>query len=102
MIAADKKEIRGWFEKGMESGSKYMLVVYDQMEPPDEMDSPCYAVSDEDALETYSAYNSDMFCTVMEVYNLTLDMETQLAEKRAWHLPDLSEQAEQEEESENN
>ena len=88
MLAPGKEQIRQWFINGVKEKKKYMLIVYDQMEPPDEMDSPCYAVSDEDALETYSAYNSDIFCKVMEVYNLKMDLETQLAEKRAWHLPE--------------
>ena len=89
MIIADKKEIREWFAKGVKKGKKYMLVVYDLMDAPDDMDSPYYADSDEDAVDTYYAFSSDKFCKVMEVYDLTADMEEQLAEKRAWRLPEL-------------
>jgi len=89
MIAAGKEEIREWFRKGVETGRKYMLVVYDRMEDPDESDSPYYADSDEDAVNTYLAVSSDVFCKVIEVYDLTADMEEQLAEKRAWRLPEL-------------
>ena len=89
MVAAGKKEIREWFVKGVERGKKYMLVVYDLMDAPDEMDSPYYADSDADAVDTYCAVSSDEFCSVMEVYDLTADMEEQLAEKRAWRLPGL-------------
>lgn len=89
MIAAGKEEIRKWFYEGVKKGHRYMLVVYDQMEDPDESDSPYYADSDEDAVDTYLAVSSDMFCKVMEVYDLTADMEEQLAEKRAWRLPEL-------------
>ena len=89
MIIAGKKEIREWFVKGVKKGKKYMLVVYDQMDAPDEVDSAYYADSDEDAVDTYRAFSSDPFCKVMEVYDLTADMEEQLAEKRAWRLPEL-------------
>ena len=89
MLAADKDDIREWFCKGVENGRSYMLIVYDRMEPPDEMDSPYYADSLDDAFDTYDAVSSDEFCTVMEVYDLSADMEEQLAEKRAWRLPDI-------------
>jgi len=65
-----------------------MLIVYDRMDAPDEPDSPYYADSPKHAKRIYNSVSNDPFCKVMEVYDLTADMEEQLAEKRAWRLPD--------------
>ena len=89
MLAAGKEDIREWFCEGVENGRGYMLIVYDRMEAPDEMDSPYYADSLEEAFDTYDAVSSDEFCTVMEVYDLSADMEEQLAEKKTWRLPGM-------------
>jgi hypothetical protein len=89
MVAAGKNDIREWFVKGVRDGRKFMLIIHDQMDLPDEPDFPSYADDEADALNTYNAYSSDIFCTVMEVYDLSADMEEQLAEKRAWRLREI-------------
>jgi len=88
MIAAGKEDIRNWFIRGVEEGQKYMLVVFDRMELPDDPDSPYYADSAKEAKRIYKSVSSDVFCSVMEVYDLSADMEEQLAEKKAWRLPE--------------
>ena len=91
MIAAGKEDLRKWFIEGVEQGKLYMLVVYDSMEHLDGPDSPYYADSISRAHSILSAFDNDPMCKVMEVYDLTADMEAQLAVKRAWNLPDLPE-----------
>ena len=86
MIAAGKEEIGKWFIKGVKQGHKYMLIVYDRMEYPDNSDSPYYANSAEDARDKVNSFRNDEMCEVMEVYDLAADMDAQLAEKRAWNL----------------
>ena len=88
MVAAGKEDIRRWFDRGVDEGHKYMLVVFDRMELPDDPDSPYYADSVKEVWEKYDSIGSDVFCTVMEVYDLTADREEQMAEKRAWRLPE--------------
>jgi len=87
MIAADRSEIREWFEKGVAEGYKYMLIVYDRMEYPENSDSPYYCKTAEGAEKAVSGFSGDELSKVMEVYDLSMGMEVQLAEKRAWHLP---------------
>ena len=88
MIAAGKEDIRKWFIKGVELGACYMLVVYDRMDYPDNSDAPYYAYSINKARSIYREFSNDPMCEVMEVYDLCADMEAQLAEKRAMHLPE--------------
>ncbi len=87
MPAVGQSEIREWFQKGVDKGAKYMLIVYDRMGGPDDFDSPCYYDTAEDAEEALADFGRDELSKVMEAYDLSLDMEFQLAEKRAWHLP---------------
>jgi hypothetical protein len=87
MVAAGKKEIREWLKKGLEQGYKYMLVVYDRMGGPDDFDSPLYCQSAKDAKKALAGLEDDPLSEVMEVYDLSMNIEVQLAEKRAWHLP---------------
>ena len=87
MIAAGKEDLREWFIKGVERGARYMLIVFDRMEYLDGPDSPYYADSIGRAYSILHEFNSDPMCEVMEVYDLSVDMEAQLAEKRAWRLP---------------
>ena len=88
MIAAGKEEIREWFQNGVKNKHKYMLIVYDQMDAPDESDSAYYADDKDEARRLVGTFNDDPMCKIMEIYDLTMDMETQLAEKRVWNLPD--------------
>ena len=89
MIAAGMEDIRKWFIEGVKREALYMLIVFDRMDFLDGPDSPYYVNSIERAHSVISEFRSDPMCTVMEVYDLTADMEAQLAEKRAWNLPEL-------------
>ena len=88
MIAAGKEELREWFEYGVKNKHKYMLIVYDQMEAPDDADSAYYADDKDEAWKLVGTFNNDPMSKIMEIYDLTMDMESQLAEKRVWNLPE--------------
>jgi len=89
MIAAGMEEIRKWFVNGVERGHKYMLIVYDRMDYPHDSDSAYYANSAKAAWDKVRSFGNDPMCEVMEVYDLSADMEAQLAQKRTWNLPDV-------------
>lgn len=80
-MAATKADLRGWFRHGVASGHKYLIVLCDTY---DWEDYDKYADSREGALEIVAS-PGDM-TKIMEVYDLTMDMEAQMAERRAWHL----------------
>ena len=87
MIAAGKDEIKKWFMEGAAKGHKYMLVVYDRTEYPQNSDSAYYADSADSARDKVRVFSNDPMSKVMEIYDLMSDMETQLAEKQVWNLP---------------
>lgn len=80
-MAASKQDIRGWFQRGLEIGATHMIVVCDTF---DHEDYPVYVKPGEDPREQEKGYRGE-FSRVMEVYAMHLDMETQLAEERAFH-----------------
>jgi len=83
-MAATKSDLRDWFIKGRFSAQApygYMVIVCDMF---DWTDYPVYVVSREAAQAVVASRGS--MEKVMEVYDLDMDMETQLAEYRAWHL----------------
>ena len=81
MIAAGKSDIRKWFIKGVGQKQAYMLIVFDRMDI-DDPDSAYYAQNEQEARELARKFDDDPMCKVMEIYDLSADMEAQLKEKR--------------------
>lgn len=79
-----KLEIEQWFDKGVASGHKYMIVVVDTY---DWEDYPVYCETDRECLKKYAEYNGMNMQRVMEVYNLQDNKQVQLNEYRCFRLP---------------
>jgi len=73
-----ENQIRHWLHKKDEKNATHMLVVCDTF---DYIDYPIYATSKEEAELLYEQYNdAESMSIVMEVYNLSMDIEQQLNE----------------------
>lgn len=79
-MAANKWEIESWLKRDKAAESDYMLVVCDTF---DYEDYPVY-VSKEDLSDAIERYSRNMQ-RVLEVYDLSLDIDAQLNERMAWH-----------------
>lgn len=75
-----RADIKEWFERGIEEKATHMIVVCDTF---DYDDYPVFVSADQDAHTIVSEYNGKNMQSVMEVYNLSMDMEEQLQERRA-------------------
>lgn len=75
-----KKDIKEWFLEGVKQGATHMIIVCDTY---DWEDYPVYVKSGEDVQKKYKQYNGKEMQKVMEVYNLTQDMQKQLNEYRS-------------------
>ena len=78
-----KQDIRNWFNLGHRAGASHLLIVLDEFSY-DEF--PMYAVDAgylESLLKEYE--KKDMY-RVLEIYNLHLDREEQLASERCWNV----------------
>ncbi len=78
-----RDEIREWFEHPWIQGPTHMIVVCDTY---DWEDYPVYVKPTESPREVLNSYINDSMSKVMEVYSYSLDIESQLAEHRAWHI----------------
>ena len=79
-----RQEIRDWFDQGVAEGKDYLIVVCDTF---DYEDYPVYATA-EHYPETIKRYvPASNMQQVMEIYDLNMDQDEQMKERRAWHAP---------------
>lgn len=83
-MTTEKSDIDAWFEKGIVSGNRWMIVVCDTY---DYEDYPVFIGEQVDFWKSYEKYNGKGMQKIMEVYDLTLDKYTQLDQRRAWNTP---------------
>jgi hypothetical protein len=82
-MTATRQDIEGWFDRGLNQGSDFMIIVCDTF---DYEDYPVYA-SKADYKAAHSSHNGKNMGRVMEVYDLSMDKDTQMDEHRAFHPP---------------
>ena len=75
-----KEDIKRWLENGKTKNATHVIVVCDTW---DYEDYPIYVKKGEDVHEIYDNHNGKNMQKVMEVYNLSMDIETQLNQFRA-------------------
>lgn len=82
-MAATKSQIKKWVDFGIKTGATHVIVVYDRW---DYEDFPAYVYKGQSVEERISSYDGKNMCSVMEVYNLSMDIDAQMNEFRAWNL----------------
>lgn len=82
MARTTKEDIRGWLELGKAKGATHLLVVCDTY---DYDDYPVYVMPGQDVHEIAKSKNGPNMTKLMEVYNLAIDMEEQLAQYRSFN-----------------
>jgi len=78
-----KSEISGWFDQALNTSADYLIVVCDTY---DWIDYPIYC-SAKNYLQAYKAHDGKNMQKIMEVYDLSMDRDSQLLEHRAFHPP---------------
>jgi len=73
--------LKYWFKNGVDRGATHMIVVCDTF---DWSDYPVYVRPEENVREVEAKYKSNMQ-KVMEVYKLSLDMNSQMSVPRAFY-----------------
>jgi hypothetical protein len=82
VMAASREDIRGWLERAAQKGATHVIVVCDTF---DHEDYPVEVMPGEDSRRKAEGYSGKNMQRVMEVYDLRLPLEAQLAEGRAFH-----------------
>lgn len=74
-MSTTPEKIRRWLEEGKEQGATHVIVVCDTF---DHDDYPVYVRPEQDARERVKQCNAESMQRVMEVYNLSLNLDEQL------------------------
>ena len=75
-------DIRGWFERGQEQKATHMIVVCDTFSYED---YPVYVSESEDVRKKVDEYKGKNMQKIMEVYNLSMDVEEQMSQGRSFN-----------------
>lgn len=81
-MATTREEIRNWIKRGKKEKATHMLVVVDTF---DYEDYPVFVKVGENVYTKEHEYNQSPMQRVMEVYNLSKDIEPQLAQDRSFN-----------------
>lgn len=84
-MPTDVATIADWLKVGKENGMSHVITVCDNW---DHVDSAIFCATPEKTVKVFQEMNTDFF-RVLEVYDLSMDLEGQLNEDRAIHLPDF-------------
>jgi len=82
-MATMQSDIRNWLKEAKAKGATHMIVACDTY---DHEDYPVEVMPGQNVHEVFKQYNGPNMQRVMEVYNLSLDIEKQLLEHRAFNF----------------
>ena len=82
-MATTQNDIRGWIQEAKEEGATHLVVCCDTF---DYEDYPISVMPNENVQDIVKSHDGPNMQKVMEVYNLSMNIEPQIKEKRSWHL----------------
>lgn len=82
MSVTTKMELSEWFDRGIKKGATHMIVVCDTY---DWEDYPVYVESGQDVSTVEAGYDGKNMAKVMEIYDLSMDKDQQMAQHRAYN-----------------
>ena len=77
-MSTTKEDIRIWINKAIKNGATHLIVVCDEF---DYEDYPVEVSKDQDVKDVFNAHDDKNMQSVMEVYNLSMDIDEQLNKK---------------------
>jgi sugar phosphate isomerase/epimerase len=86
-LSATAEDIKGWLEEAQKRGATHLIVACNTF---DHDNYPVYVMPNQDIHWEIAQRRGQNMQTIDEVYNMSMDIEEQLNEHRAWH-PDLPE-----------
>lgn len=82
MMSATKEDIRSWLKEGIEKGATHVIIALDTW---DYENYPVYVYSGESVQVKVDSYKTKED-RIDEVYNLSMDIQEQLNQRRVWNL----------------
>lgn len=82
-MATTRDEIREWLDRAKKKGATHMIVATDTF---DWEDYPVFVMPGQDAQAEVNARHGPNMSKVMEVYNMSMDLDEQLKAQRVWNV----------------
>ena len=82
-MTATLQDIKYWIEKAKEKGATHLIVVVDTY---DHENYPVYVSEKQDINDEYARIMKSEMQGIDEIYNMSMDIDKQLAEHRAFHI----------------
>lgn len=82
-MAASLDDIKRWVNSAKERNCTHLIVVCDSC---DFDDYPVYVSKDEDINERIEYYRKAEMQRIMEIYNMSMDLDSQLKDHRAYNV----------------
>lgn len=77
-----KNDIRNWLDNGEAIGATHVLIVCDNFSNED---YPVYVMELDDIHEKIQQYHHKNMQKIMEIYNLSLNIDAQLRQSMSWN-----------------
>lgn len=82
-MAAHLEDIQGWLKQAERQNCTHLIVVCDTF---DHEDYPVYVKQGEEVNQHIEHYRHASMQQIMEVYNMSMDLNAQLKERRAYNI----------------
>ena len=82
-MAVAKNRVQLWFKEGQSKNAHHMLIMRDTYEYED---YPVYVLKNEDTKKKIRELRENDNQVVQAIFDLSLDMDSQLEERRAYHV----------------
>lgn len=86
-MTATREDISRWYDDAVAKKAAFLIVAVDTW---DYENYPIYCMSAQECRLQYASHNGPNMQRVDEVYDLSMDRASQMAERRAVHLPSES------------
>ena len=75
--------VTSWLQEAKRRGATHMIIAYDTVK---HNPFPVYVNNDQNVQQKIKSFNDNQFCNAVEVYNMRLDINTQVLQGRAWNV----------------
>ena len=78
-----KEKVTTWLRDAKRRGSTHLIIAFDTVK---RNPFPVYINSDTSVQTKIKSFNDNQFCNAIEVYNMRLNIDTQVLQGRAWNV----------------
>ncbi len=78
-----KEKVTAWLRDAIRRGSTHLIIAFDTVK---RNPFPVYVNNDTSVQQKIKSFNDNNFVRAIEVYNMKMDIDTQVLQGRAWNV----------------